>query len=72
MQAIDLSEDALALLRLHVERGELPVDDSNRELHRELARAGLMVAVHTFSGGREQFYRFTRAGWDFARALKSA
>ena len=67
-----LSAEALALLLLHVERGELPVDDSNRDLHRELARAGLMVAVHTFSGGREQFYRFTRAGWDFACKLKSA
>jgi hypothetical protein len=67
-----LSPEALALLMLHVERGELPVDDTNRETHRELARAGLMVAVHTFSGGREQFYRFTREGWDFARALKSA
>jgi len=67
-----LSEAALSLLLLHVEHVELPVDDSNRESHRELARAGLMVAVHTFSGGREQFYRFTREGWDFACALKSA
>ncbi len=72
MPAIGLSESAMALLMLHVEHGEMPVDDSNRELHRELARAGLMVAVHTFSGGREQFYRFTREGWDFACALKSA
>jgi hypothetical protein len=72
MPTIALSDAALALLLLHVENGELPVDDSNRELHRELARAGLMIAVHTFSGGREQFYRFTREGWDFVRALKSA
>ncbi len=67
-----LSDAAMGLLMLHVEHGEMPVDDSNRETHRELARAGLMVAVHTFTGGREQFYRFTRAGWDFACALKSA
>ena len=67
-----LSQEALALLMLHVEQGEWPVDDANREAHRELARAGLMVAVHTFSGGREPFYRFTREGWDFACALKSA
>ncbi len=71
MPTIALSDTALSLLLLHVERGEMPVDDSNRELHRELARAGLMVAVHTFSGGREQFYRFTREGWNFACALKS-
>jgi hypothetical protein len=72
MPTIALSDAALALLLLHVENGELPVDDSNRELHRELARAGLMIAVHTFSGGREQVYQFTREGWDFVRALKSA
>ena len=69
---INLSPAALALLRLHVDQPELPVDDVNREPHRELAQAGIMVAVHTFSGGREQFYRFTREGWDFACALKSA
>jgi hypothetical protein len=72
MRTIALSEAALALLLLRVERGELPVDDSNRELHREFAHAGSMVAVHTFSGGREQFYRFTHEGWDFACALKFA
>ena len=72
MPTVTLSDAALALLRLHVEHGELPVDDSNRELHRALASAGLMVAVHTFSGGREQFYRFTRAGWNFACKLRSA
>lgn len=68
-EQITLSQAAAALLLRHVEQGELPVDDANREPHRELARAGLMVAVHTFSGGREQFYRFTREGWDYARGL---
>ena len=72
METTALSPAALALLLRHVEQPELPVDDANRGPHRELARAGIMVAVHTFSGGREQFYRFTRDGWDFARALKSA
>ena len=46
----------------------MPVDDTNREAHRELARAGLMIAGHSFVGGRESFYRFTEAGWDFANA----
>ena len=55
MSTITLSEAALALLLRHGEHGELPVDDSNRELHRELAHHGLMVAVHTFSGGRGRF-----------------
>jgi hypothetical protein len=70
MPTIMLSEAGMALLMLHVEQGEVPVNDSNRELHREPASAGLLVPVHTFSGGREQFYRFTREGWDFACALK--
>lgn len=70
-QTTALSDAAQALLRRHAEHGELPVNDSNRELHRELARAGLMVAVHTFTGGREQFYRFTREGWDFARSMST-
>ena len=61
---ITLSEAAVALFRRHIDHGEMPVDDSNREAHRELARAGLLVAVHTFTGGRERFYRFTREGWD--------
>jgi hypothetical protein len=72
MPTTALSEAAVALLLLHVERGEIPVNDSNRELHRELARAGLLIAVHTFSGGREQFYRFTQEGWNFACAQRSA
>lgn len=62
-----LSNEALALLRLHVERrGEIAVDDSNREAYRELARAGLMVVGHSFTKGREAFYRFTEVGWKFA------
>ena len=67
MQTATLSEAATALLRRHLQ-GELPVDDSNREPHRELARAGLMVAGHSFTRGREAFYRFTEAGWEFANA----
>jgi hypothetical protein len=41
MQTIAISEAALTLFRLHVERhGQIDVDDSNREAYRELARAG--------------------------------
>jgi hypothetical protein len=61
---ITVSDAALALLRLHLERnGEIRVDDSNRELYRELARAGLMLAGHSFRDGREAFYVFTKEGW---------
>ena len=71
MQMITLSEAALAVLRLHVERENIRIDDSNREAHRELARAGLMEPVHTFALGRESRYRFTREGRDMANALPS-
>lgn len=71
MPTITLSAEALALLRRHVERDNIRVEDSNREAHRELARAGLMEAVHTFAWGRESRYRFTEEGWRFASGLSS-
>ncbi len=71
MQTITLSEAALAMLRLHVEQDNIRIDDSNREAHRDLARAGLMEAIHTFALGRESGYRFTREGRDLANALSS-
>jgi hypothetical protein len=66
--AITLSPAALALLRLHRGGAEIRVDDANREAHRELAAAGLMIAMHTFRDGRESRYKFTEAGWEFATA----
>ncbi len=66
-----LSNSAQALLRLHLVRENLQVDDSNREAHRELARAGLMEAVHTFVWGRESRYRFTAEGWRYANGLSN-
>jgi hypothetical protein len=63
-ETITLSPDALALLKLHLERkGDIRVDDANRELYRELAGAGLMLAGHSFRDGREAFYVFTKEGW---------
>jgi hypothetical protein len=71
MQTTALSETALAMLRLHVERDNIRIDDSNREAHRELAQAGLMEAVHTFALGRESRYRITMEGRKLAKALSS-
>ena len=59
-----LSEAAIALLRLHVEHEGIRVDQENREAHRELARAGMMSPVSSFIAGEEAFYRFTKEGWD--------
>jgi hypothetical protein len=39
-------------------RRSTPTDDT-REAYRELARAGLMGAWHTFTGGPESLYRIT-------------
>ncbi len=64
---ITLSDAAIALLRDY--RGDIVTDDTNREACRELAAAGYLVAGHTFVGGREVFYRMTRAGADLAPNL---
>jgi hypothetical protein len=65
MQKLALSPAALALFRLHVERGgHLEVDDSTREPYRELARAGLMRAGHTYTKGDESIYRLTKEGFE--------
>jgi hypothetical protein len=60
-----LSQEALALFRLHVERhGDVDVDDETRPIYRELARAGLVRAVSTYAGGAESAYRMTREGFE--------
>jgi hypothetical protein len=65
MKTVALSPSALALFRLHVEQhGQIDVDDSNREIFRELAGAGLMRAGHTFTGGDESMYRLTKEGFE--------
>ena len=65
MRIISLSESALALFRLHVERhGDVAVDDSTRLSYEELRRAGLVAVGHSFSGGRNSVYRLTREGFE--------
>lgn len=63
METTTLSEAAVALFRLHVERmGRIDVDDPNREPYRELERAGLVMDSRPFVGN--QIYSLTRAGFD--------
>ena len=70
---VNLSADAMALLKLDLERkGDIPVDDTTRDLYRELARAGLLIAGHSFTRGREAFCKLTEEGWNFACAQKRA
>jgi hypothetical protein len=69
METTTLSEAALALFRLHVERkGQIPVNDTTREPYRELARHGLMMAGSTFRDGPESTYVLTKAGFDLKHA----
>lgn len=70
MQTNTLSDAALAPLRRHAEQqGGLSVDDSTRDLYRELAREGLMIVGHSFTGGRESFYALTEIGKKLATVL---
>jgi hypothetical protein len=64
MQTITLSEDALALFRLHIEHRRTIDVDANRETYRELARAGVMVAGNSFAGGEESVYHVTKLGFE--------
>jgi hypothetical protein len=64
-ETIGLSDAALDLFRLHVERrGQIAVDDTTRGPYRELARAGLMQAGSTFRDGPESVYVLTKQGFE--------
>jgi hypothetical protein len=63
MPTITLSEAARSLLRRRLNGEEIEITDRNRPAYRELARAGIMIPLHTFAKGDESAYRFTDAGW---------
>ncbi len=65
---ITLSESALALFRLHVEReGRIDLDDATRKPYRELEAAGLVLLGRPFTG--EPRYHLTRLGFERKAAL---
>jgi hypothetical protein len=65
---LTLSEAALALFRLHVERcGRVDVDDSNRDAYGELERAGLVMNCRPFVGN--QLYSLTRVGFELKQEM---
>jgi hypothetical protein len=68
MPTVTISDVALALLRRNLSGPQILVSDENREAYRELARAGLMIPLHTFAHGDESAYRLTEAGVNFALA----
>ena len=56
-----LSPEATALFRLHVmRRGQIAVDDANRDSYLELEAAGLVIYRRPFTGNR--FYSLTELG----------
>jgi hypothetical protein len=72
MAAINLSDAALALFRLHLERREKIDVEANREIYRELERAGLMACGHSFRDGRDSIYRLTKEGFERKAELLAA
>lgn len=73
-----LSDQALHLLQSHLaaigrtngSTSGTPTDQT-RETYRELARAGLMGACHTFAGGRDSLYRLTEEAYQRREELLS-
>jgi hypothetical protein len=65
-QSVQLSDAALALLHRRLARERVEVNDQTRPLYRELAAAGLMIPLHTMTGGDESAYRLTEVGVTFA------
>jgi hypothetical protein len=62
-ERIDLSEAARNVLARYL-AGDGEVTDANRPAYRELAKAGIMMSVGTFTKGDDCVFRFTRQGWE--------
>jgi len=62
MKTATLSPDALSLLRRRVARERVDITDENRPAYRELAEAGLVIPLHTLTGGNNSAHRLTEAG----------
>lgn len=60
-----LSAEALSLLRRRASGERIEVTEETRPAYRELANAGLMIPLHTMTGGDESAYRLTEAGVTF-------
>ena len=68
MQTLILSASALELFRLHIElRGNILIDDANREPYLELERAGLVVLGNSFRDGPGTIYRVSKLGLEQSR-----
>jgi hypothetical protein len=68
---LELSRAARRTLARHL-AGDREVTDANREAYRELARAGVMVAVGTFTKGDDCAFELTRQGWERREELQQS
>jgi hypothetical protein len=62
-ERIELSRAARKTLVRYLS-GDKEVTDTNREAYRELARAGIMVPVGTFTKGDDCVFQITWQGWE--------
>ncbi len=64
MHAIRLSDSAQALLHARLAGEKVAITPETRPFYEELVEAGLMMRLHTFSGGPNSGYRLTDAACD--------
>jgi hypothetical protein len=65
MREAVLSRAVLAQFRLHIERrGNILIDDTNREPYRELERAGLMTLGKSYRDGPGTVYLVSKLGFE--------
>ena len=67
---LELSRAARRTLARHL-AGDHEVTDDNRGDYRELARAGIMESVGTFTKGDDCVFQLTRQGWDAAKSFSA-
>jgi len=71
METIHLSAVASALLDRRLAGERVDVTDETRPAYQELVAAGLMIPLHTLTGGSNSAFRFTEAACDLRDGLNS-
>lgn len=66
---MQLSTEALALLRYRMESKDKKATPDNIEAYRELECAGIMYSVSGFVSGPEYLFRWTDSGWAMRHEL---
>jgi hypothetical protein len=69
METLNLSAEAMTILRRRWAQEWVAVTEENKPFYRELAAAGLMYPVSGFAHGPESNFRFTEIGWNLRENL---